>query len=119
MARKLKGYPHRREPPGIGGLMMRLLIATDGSPHARRAVELGARLARELRDAEIVLINVGHIPAVAFAAPLDMGYVDLTPLEEALEQDGKKFLEEATKAFAGFKAPVSGLYRRGDRKSVV
>jgi len=43
-----------------------------------------------------------------------MGYVDLTPLEEALEQDGKKFLEEATKAFAGFKAPVSGLYRRGE-----
>lgn len=31
--------------------MMRMLVATDGSPHAIRAAELAARLVRELRDA--------------------------------------------------------------------
>ncbi len=41
---------------------MRLLVATDGSPHATRAIELAARLARELREAEIILVTVGHLP---------------------------------------------------------
>ncbi len=42
--------------------MVRMLVATDGSAHALRAAGVAARLARELREATVALINVGHIP---------------------------------------------------------
>ena len=71
---------------------MRLLVAADGLPRAKRAVEFAARFAGELREAEIILVNVGHIPVLTFAAPNAMAYVDLTRLEEALEQTGQQIL---------------------------
>jgi len=42
--------------------MLKLLIAVDGSDHARRAVEAAGRLAREVAGLEAVLLNVGLRP---------------------------------------------------------
>jgi nucleotide-binding universal stress UspA family protein len=45
--------------------MMRMLVATDGSPHALKAAELAARLARELLGANDGLL----MPRVASPRP--------------------------------------------------
>jgi nucleotide-binding universal stress UspA family protein len=93
--------------------MMRMLLATDGSPHAIRTAELAARLVRELREAEVVLLNVGHIPTIAMAGP-DEGVIDFQALEDGLRQAGESTLEETAKAFVGIVVRVTRLYRRGD-----
>jgi nucleotide-binding universal stress UspA family protein len=93
--------------------MMRILVATDGSPHAIGAAKFSARLVRELREAEVVLVNVGHIPAVALGG-LGEGYIDFSALEEGMKQAGEAILDETAKAFAGIDARVSRVYRIGD-----
>ena len=92
---------------------MRLVVATDGSPHAKKAVEYAARLTRELRETEILLVTVGHIPALAMADP-GMPVLDITPLVEATERAGQQILEEAMAGFAGVTVPVKRIYRNGD-----
>ncbi|HLW58710.1 MAG TPA: universal stress protein [bacterium] len=94
--------------------MMRMLVATDGSPHAIKAAELAARFARELRGAEVILVNVGHIPAIAMGGPSPDMMVDLGSLEEGLEQAGQAILAQAHEVFAGVDARVTRVYRRGD-----
>jgi len=93
--------------------MMRILVATDGSPHAIGAAKFSARLVRELREAEVVLVNVGHIPAVALGG-LGEGYINLSALEEGMKQAGEAILDETAKAFAGIDARVSRVCRMGD-----
>lgn len=93
--------------------MMRVLVATDGSPHAIRAAELAARLAREMREVEVVLVNVGHIPAVALGGPGPDAMINLGMIEEALESAGKAILDQTQRAFAGVTVPVTRVYRRG------
>lgn len=92
--------------------MMRL-VATDGSPHAIGAAKLTARLVRELREAEVVLVNVGHIPTIAMGGPGE-GLIDLGAMEEGMRQAGEAILGETAKAFAGIDARVSRVYRGGD-----
>lgn len=94
--------------------MMRILVATDGSPHAKRAAELAARLARELRTSEIVLVNVGHIPALALGGPGADMMVDYAVLEEGFEKAGRAILEESKAVFHGVDVPVTTQYRRGE-----
>jgi nucleotide-binding universal stress UspA family protein len=94
--------------------MMRILVATDGSPHARRAAELSARLARELREVEVVLLNVGHIPAIALGGPGADIMVDYGMLEEGFEKAGRAILDQTTAAFHGVDAKVTTRYRRGE-----
>jgi nucleotide-binding universal stress UspA family protein len=98
---------------GSVAAMMRMLVATDGSPHAVRAAKMAARLVAELRESEILLLNVGHIPPVALGGP-GSGYVDVGALETALQQAGQTILTEAGKAFARTDARVETLYREGD-----
>ena len=93
--------------------MMRILVATDGSPHAIGAAKWTARLVLEMRGAEVVLVNVGHIPAVALGG-LGEGYVDFAALEDEMKQAGGAILGETAKAFAGCDARVSRVYREGD-----
>ncbi|HYM91819.1 MAG TPA: universal stress protein [bacterium] len=93
--------------------MLRILVATDGSAHALKAAELAARLARETRGAEVMLVNVGHIPTIALGGPGD-GLVDFAAMEDALEQAGRAILDQTNKAFAGVDARVTRVYRRGD-----
>jgi len=94
--------------------MMRMLVATDGSPHAKRAAELAARLARELRTAEMVLVNVGHVPAIALGGPGADTMVDYGVLEEGFEKAGLAILEDAKTVFHGMDVPVMTQYRRGE-----
>lgn len=42
--------------------MLKLLIAVDGSDHARRAIEAAARLAKDAPEVETVLLNVREGP---------------------------------------------------------
>jgi nucleotide-binding universal stress UspA family protein len=93
--------------------MMRMLVAADGSPHAIRAAELAARLARELREAEVILINVGHIPTIALGGPGNE-LVDFAALEEGLRQASETILNQTAKAFGGIDIPMTRTYRRGD-----
>ena len=92
---------------------MRILVATDGSPHAIGAANWTARFVRELRGAEVVLANVGHFPAVALGG-LGEGYVDYAALEEGMKQGGEAILGDTAKAFAGCDVQVSRVYREGD-----
>ena len=94
--------------------MMRILVAVDGSPHANRALDFAARLARELREVEVTLINVGHIPIVE-SPPMGMPvYVDFGATEEALERAGRQILEDAAKPFAANNVRATSIYRSGD-----
>ncbi|HLW46525.1 MAG TPA: universal stress protein [bacterium] len=94
--------------------MMRILAATDGSPHAKRAAELAARLARELRACEVVLVNAGHIPAIALGGPGADMMVDYGMLEEGFEKAGLAILEETKTVFHGVDVPVTAQYWRGE-----
>jgi nucleotide-binding universal stress UspA family protein len=93
--------------------MLRMLVATDGSAHATRAAELAARLAGELREAAVILVNVGHIPAVALGTP-SAGIVDLRLLEESLEQAGHAILNEAERIFDKTGVRVTRVFAQGD-----
>ena len=93
---------------------MRILVAADGSPHANRALDFAARLARELREVEVTLINVGHIP-IAESPPIGMPvYEDFGAAEQALERAGRQILENAAKPFVGNDMRVTPIYRSGD-----
>jgi nucleotide-binding universal stress UspA family protein len=93
--------------------MVRMLVATDGSPHAARAAGMAAGLARELRAAEVILVNVGHIPAIGFG-DLAQGGVGLTVLEESLEHAGKAILNEAERAFDTTGVPITRAFAKGE-----
>jgi nucleotide-binding universal stress UspA family protein len=94
--------------------MVRVLVATDGSSHALRAAGIAARFARELREAEVTLINVGYVPPLALGGPGFPVTVDLSIVEEALETASKAILERTLQEFAGVDASVTSLYRHGD-----
>lgn len=49
--------------------MSKLLIAVDGSDHARRAIEAAARLAPQTPDLETVLVNVRNPPTLYGTLP--------------------------------------------------
>jgi len=89
---------------------MRLLVATDGSVHALRAAALAARLAEELREpADLILVHVAHIPAIAYGAPMEFG-----PLEEGLKDAGDAIMAQTAQRFGGLDVTVTPLHRRGD-----
>jgi nucleotide-binding universal stress UspA family protein len=94
--------------------MLRMLIATDGSPHAIRAARLAARLARELREVDVILATVGHIPAIALGGPGPDALVDLGALEEGLERAGQAILDRTMEAFTGAGISVKRVYLRGE-----
>lgn len=94
---------------------MRMLVATDGSPHAKRAAQFAARLARELGTADVILVNAGHIPAIALGGPGADIQVDYGALEESFEKAGRAILEETAAVFHGLEnVPVTRRYRRGE-----
>ncbi|HXX38681.1 MAG TPA: universal stress protein [bacterium] len=94
--------------------MMRILLATDGSPHALRAAAFTARLTREALEVELTVVNVGHVPSVAFGGPGAGAMVDFGMLEEGLERAGREILNATVHELAGVDAPIVKEYRRGD-----
>ena len=98
---------------------MHLLVATDGSPHALRAAAFAARLAREMRQVEITVIHVGHIPAVVYGGAGAEAMVDFNVIEEALERAGQAALDSTAREFAGVDLSVTRLYREGDPSTAI
>jgi len=71
--------------------MMKMLIAVDGSEHARRAIEAVARLAKQMQSVEVVLLNVAD--AMVFYGELPP--FDLEAVERAQRYHQEKLLAEA------------------------
>src|SRR5579875_2294323 len=94
--------------------MMRILLATDGSPHALRAAAFVARLAKETRGVDLLLVNVGHVPAVALGGPGGGPLVDFGVLEEGLERAGREISDSSARERTGVEAQITTEYRRGD-----
>lgn len=80
--------------------MKKVLIAVDGSDHARKAIETVARFARDGASPEVVLVNVRGWPVL-------LGEVDASGLEQ-IEQAEKHF-QESLLAEAERQAKVAGL----------
>lgn len=70
---------------------MKLLIAVDGSEHARHAIEVAAKLARDLPATEVVLLNV-RTPVVYFS---EVPMVDFQSLDGLAQADQDRLLETA------------------------
>lgn len=71
--------------------MMKLLIAVDGSDHARRAVEAAARLVRQGVAVEATLVHVREGPAYYGELPP----FDYESIDRGLRQRQKTLLEAA------------------------
>jgi len=93
---------------------MRLLVATDDSSSALRAADLAARLCQELRQADVVLVNVGHIPTPAVEGPGPDALVDLGALAEGFERAGQAILRRTAQAFERSSVRVTHVYRQGE-----
>lgn len=88
---------------------MRLLVATDGSAHAERAVAFAARLVGASREADVVVLYVVHVPPIAYEASAEVG-----AYEEALEKAGADILACAAGQFPGDRVTVVTRLRRGE-----
>lgn len=71
--------------------MLKLLIATDGSEHAGRAIEAAARLGKLVPGTEAVLLNVRELPVYYGELPA----YDFAAIEEAARLNQIQLLEEA------------------------
>jgi nucleotide-binding universal stress UspA family protein len=70
---------------------MKMLIAVDGSEHARRAIEAAARLASQMQAVDVVLLNVAD--AMVFYGELPP--FDFEAVERAQRVHQEKLLAEA------------------------
>ncbi|HXX39213.1 MAG TPA: universal stress protein [bacterium] len=93
---------------------MKVLVATDGSPHAIRAAVFAARLAREVPGTELVVVSVGHVPALATGGSSRDAIAGLEAVEQGLEQVGRAALDKTTREIEGTGVPVTTAYRTGD-----
>lgn len=88
--------------------MKKILIATDGSPSAREAVDFGLELALE-QDAEAIFVHVAPafdvLPAHAFgmtgAMPHELTEYDRAPLEDAASLADEQGVRARTKLLTG------------------
>ena len=88
--------------------MKRILIATDGSPSALQAVEVGLELAEE-EGAEPIFVHVAPtkdvlpvagVGMVPVSVPHELVEADRASLDEAVELAEERGLEAATKLLA-------------------
>ena len=88
--------------------MKKILIATDGSPSAREAIEFGLELAEE-HAAEVTFVTVVPVLDRAFAdgigvpaaVPHRVDEVDRKPLEETLAAAAERDLDATAELLAG------------------
>jgi nucleotide-binding universal stress UspA family protein len=71
--------------------MLKLLIAVDGSDHSRRAIDAAARLAAQVQEVQVLILNVGD-GAVFYG---EMAPLDYDALEHARQQLQRQLLDEA------------------------
>ncbi|WP_088283095.1 universal stress protein [Ideonella sp. A 288] len=82
--------------------MLKLLIAVDGSDHARHAVEAAARLATQAEGVEVMLLNVRE----------DSGYHgELPPIDHDSIERSLRVQQEALLESAAAQARVQGLQK--------
>ena len=90
-------------------MMKKILIATDGSLSALRAVELGLELAED-EGAEPIFVHVAPtkdvlpvagIGMVPVSVPHELGEADRTSLDEAVELAEERGLNAATRLLTG------------------
>src|SRR5438128_452170 len=91
--------------------MKRILIATDGSPSSREAIEFGLELAKE-HAAEVTFVHVAPVLDRSFAdgigvpaaIPHRLDEVDRKPLEDALALAAEQDVEANAELLAGLPA---------------
>ena len=88
---------------------MKMLIAVDGSDHARRAIEAVARLAAQAQAVEVLLLNVGD--AMVYYGELPP--FDYEAIERAQRQHQEQLLEQAMA-----QARASGLEKVSTQSAV-
>jgi len=95
---------------------MRMLVATDGSPHALRAARAAARLARDLRQAEVVVVCVRHLSAAEAAtvgATAATGYLDAVGVAAEVQSHAERASAATAAVFDGCGASVTRRQPRG------
>jgi nucleotide-binding universal stress UspA family protein len=88
---------------------MKMLIAVDGSEHARRAIEAVARLARQMQSVDVVLLNVAD--AMVF-------YGELPPFDFEAVERAQRVHQEKLLAEAEAQARAGGLQNVLTRSAV-
>lgn len=94
----------------------KILIATDGSDLAGKAVDHGLELAKAV-GADVVFVTVTELwPALGIAADIEGGKLDAVEIyEAAAAQSAQTILEEATKRAAAAEVTCSSRHVK-DRK---
>lgn len=94
--------------------MLKLLVATDGSPAATHAVRFAARLASELIDARITLLYVRPAPRGLVLSPGVPGPRTEEALAEAVSVAERELLDAAAALFGAVAHPVERVVEVGD-----
>lgn len=89
--------------------MLKVLIAIDGSEHARHAIEAAARLARDVPALDVVLLNVRE----PFGYYGEFPPYDFESLERGARSQQERLLEEAMS-----QARASGLRQVASQSAV-
>lgn len=96
--------------------MKKILVTTDGSKNATKALLKAKKLAESL-DAKVTILNVMKDTVVNPYATLD--YKTITQMNEDLERVGEKILDNALILFEDFKGEVAVNLLRGDPGDVI
>lgn len=91
----------------------KVLVATDGSDNARKALSYAVKLRRHHPEAEVVLISVYNTPPVA------PEYTPHWKLSEAFQKRAQNVLNEAAEIFARENLPVKTVALEGDPGQVI
>jgi len=94
-----------------------IVIAVDGSDHARNAMKIGCDLALKY-DSSIHIVTAPYLETVAYA--MGSGAVEIQPTQSEIQKAGKQVMDEAvTLAKNAGVEPAPTAIRGGDAKSVI
>ncbi len=96
--------------------MKKILVTTDGSKNATKALLKTKKLAESL-DAKVTILNVMKDTVVNPYATLD--YTTITQMNEDLKKVGEKILDNALILFEDFKGQVDLKLERGDPADLI
>ncbi|MDA8443203.1 MAG: universal stress protein [Peptococcaceae bacterium] len=74
-----------------------ILVPTDGSDYARRALTLALEIAQKF-DAAIELLHVAHVPQIYWGEPYAAAFT--VPMQEMVEKGGEQILLDTLKDIA-------------------
>ena len=94
-------------------MFQKVLVATDGSDNAQKAVEYALKLSQHHPEAEIILINAYNTPPVA------PEYTPHWKVAEAFRDRSKSILDKAAEPFAKENRPVQKVSVEGDPGQVI